>query len=129
EPEDALGSGIPAVDVIVGPDRDDRVGRRRDERLEPPFRVRDLAVEARVAQRDRQVLREHLEKLALPRVDRAPGGAVVRDQRAAPRGPSSAWRRSRARRTTAARSWRAKGLIRYSKAPLVSACLTVSSDA
>src|SRR5207245_1169256 len=59
-----------------------RVGRRRDERLEPPFRVRDLAVEARVAQRDRQVLREHLEKLALPRVDRAPGGAVVRDERA-----------------------------------------------
>src|SRR5207247_9243126 len=46
-----------------------------------------------------------------------------------PRAPSSAWRRSSARRTTSSRSWRAKGLIKYSKAPLVSACLTVSSDA
>ena len=49
EPEDPLGRGVPAVDVIVGPDRDDRVTRRGDELLERPLGVGDLTVQAGVA--------------------------------------------------------------------------------
>ena len=40
----------------------------------------DLAVEPRVAQRDGQVLGEHLQQLALARIDGPPRRAVVDDQ-------------------------------------------------
>ena len=229
--EDALGGGVPAADIALAVHRDDRVARGGDELLEVLLGLRHLAVQARVADGDGQVVRQHLEQLALAGVDGTGAGpvghrevpedvAVLADradhaglpglalgrrraqahrrllvaegvlelrgdrggelaeielaEQAArdlaqdrelgdPQGlvaaarcrvsssrlralvaserisstsaaswlrvPSSVCRRARARRAVSSRSWRLKGLIRYSKAPWVSAFFTVSSEA
>src|SRR5207244_11516090 len=51
-----------------------------DELLERALGVGDLAVEPRVAERDGEVLREHLQQLPRARIDGAAGGAVVNQQ-------------------------------------------------
>src|SRR2546428_14031378 len=79
-PEDALGGRLPLLDAIVGRARDDGLAGRRNRLLEPLLGVGDLTVEPGVPQGDRQVLREHLEELALPRIDPAPRGSVVDDE-------------------------------------------------
>ena len=80
EAEDALGRGVPALDAILRRDGDDGVAGGGDELLERSLGVGDLPIQPRVPERDGQVLGQHLEELALPRIDRAPGRAIVDDE-------------------------------------------------
>ena len=78
--EDAVGGGVPALNAAVGVEGDDRVSRGADQPLEGLLGLRHLAVQAGVADGDGEVLGQHLEQLALARIDGPRAGPVGGDQ-------------------------------------------------
>ncbi len=80
--EDAFRGGVPPAHEALTVDRDDRVARAADQLLEILLGLGHLAVQARIADRDRQIVGEHLQQLALTWID-GPGRRAVGHQEVA----------------------------------------------
>src|SRR5499433_574038 len=78
--EDPLGHGVPARDRAATADGDECVACRAHHLLQGALGLRRLAVEPRVADGHREGVREHLEQLALARIDGSRARPVGDDQ-------------------------------------------------